>query len=218
MNLLKVKTRSLIIFTTATFLLTGQIAAAETNVKPNRNQDSKNVEINSNNFQQLTSVNNLNHNSNSSKPSTNEIAQTEIEVDPGRSTRSGSSYVGIGANIGLGGDTTVGNTAFTVISKIGLTDYLSFRPSALIDDDATFLIPLTVDFFGKDVPETGLYVAPYLGGGLVISTGEDDNLGALFTAGLDIPISSKFTANTAVNLKFIDNTDVGILLGVGYNF
>ena len=138
------------------------------------------------------------------------IAQT-IQLDPGRATRSGSSYWGLGGNIGLDGNTSVGEDAFAIISKIGLTDSLSFRPSALIDEDVTFLLPLTVDFWGKQV-------SPYLGGGLSIATGEDDTVGLLISGGLDIPLSSKFTANTAINVKFMDNTGVGLLLGVGYNF
>jgi hypothetical protein len=223
MNLFNLKNLSLIILATVSFLLTEQIALAETNTKQTSYKNSQDLDINPQNFQQLTSASNLNKslsqtNNSLRSTKTNRIAQTEIEVDPGRATRSGSSYIGIGGNIGLGGDTTVGRTAFSVISKIGLTDYLSFRPTALIDEDLTFLVPITVDFFGDNVPETGLYAAPYLGGGLAITTGEDDNLGALVTAGLDVPISSRLTANTAVNLKFIDNTDVGILLGVGYNF
>ncbi len=105
-----------------------------------------------------------------------------------------------------------------VISKIGLNNYLSFRPLALIEEDLTFLLSLTVDFWGKQVPEADLRIAPYLGGGLSIATGEDDTVGLLISGGLDIPLSPKFTANTAINVKFIDNTGVGLLLGVGYNF
>ena len=142
--------------------------------------------------------------------SASEIAQT-IQLDPGRATRSGSSYWGLGGNIGLDGNTSVGENAFAVISKIGLTDSLSFRPSALIDEDITFLLPLTVDFRGRQV-------SPYLGGGLSIATGEGDTVGLLISGGLDIPLSPKFTANTAINVKFMDNTGVGLLLGVGYNF
>ncbi|HEY9674073.1 MAG TPA: hypothetical protein V6D11_21725, partial [Waterburya sp.] len=66
------------------------------------------------------------------------------DVSPGRATRSGSSYIGIGGNIGLGtGDTALGEGSFAVISKIGLTRYFSVRPTVFIDDDPTILIPLT---------------------------------------------------------------------------
>ncbi|MFM2313665.1 MAG: hypothetical protein RLZZ04_2941 [Cyanobacteriota bacterium] len=105
-----------------------------------------------------------------------------------------------------------------MISKIELTDYLSARPSALIDDDAVFLLPVTFDFSGDEVPNAEFSIAPYLGGGLAISTGRDDTIGALISGGLDIPLSSEFTANAGVNVSFINDTDVGLTLGVGYNF
>ena len=140
------------------------------------------------------------------------------QIEPGRTTRSGSSYWGLGANIGLDGNTSVGESGLAVISKIGLTDYLSFRPSALIDDNITFLLSLTVDFWGKRFSKADLRIAPYLGGGISLATGEDDTVGLLITGGLDIPLSAKFTANTAINVNLIDNTGVGLLLGVGYNF
>jgi hypothetical protein len=49
-----------------------------------------------------------------------EVAQ--VDVDPGRTTRGGSSYIGVAGNIGLGGDSAIGEGSFMVISKIGLTD------------------------------------------------------------------------------------------------
>jgi hypothetical protein len=148
------------------------------------------------------------------------FAQTDpdVDVEPGRTTRSGSSYVGIGGNIGLTGDTAVGEEAFTFFSKIGLTRSFSARPSVLINGDAAFLIPITIDFTSDRVPLTEFRVAPYVGGGLAIATGDDSSVGGLITAGLDIPISSQFTANTSVNVNFIDDTDVGLQLGIGLNF
>jgi hypothetical protein len=168
------------------------------------------------NFQQSTSASDLNPEARNFQ--TLEITQSDFEVEPGTTTRSGSSYIGIGGNIGLSGDTTVGDGSFAVISKVGLTNYLSARPSALIEDDAVFLLPLTFDFSGDEVPNAEFSIAPYLGGGLAISTGRDDTVGALISGGLDVPLSSEFTANAGVNVTFIDDTDVGLLLGVGYNF
>ncbi|MFW6264355.1 MAG: hypothetical protein ACOC3E_02415, partial [Cyanobacteriota bacterium] len=72
------------------------------------------------------------------------VAQRNIR--PGRATRAGRSYVGAGVNIGFDGDTALGDTNFTVISKIGLTNTLSVRPSVIIGDDTAFLIPVTYDF------------------------------------------------------------------------
>jgi hypothetical protein len=147
--------------------------------------------------------------------STQEVAQV---VAPGRATRSGPSYLGVAANIGIAGDTTLNEGAFTVISKIGITRNLSARPAALIGDNAVFLIPITVDFPQENLEVTQLNVAPYIGGGVAISTGDDSTVGALISGGVDVPLSPQITATAGVNVGFIDDTDVGLLVGVGYNF
>jgi acetyltransferase-like isoleucine patch superfamily enzyme len=143
-------------------------------------------------------------------------------VQPGRATRGGSSYVGIGANIGLGDDSTaLGDTNVTVISKIGLANFVSVRPSVVIGDNTTVLIPLTYDLnlrpTGVDTEAVSLF-APYVGAGVAISTGDDSDVGPMLTAGVDVPVSPQFTANVGVNVGFFDDTDVGIQIGVGYNF
>jgi hypothetical protein len=202
-------------------ILTGQIVQAETTprlreLNKDQNTTKQSVpETNSNNFPN-TSASDLNPKS--TNPQTLKITQSDFQIEPGTATRSGSSYIGIGGNIGLSGDTSVGNGAFAVISKIGLTDYLSARPSALIEDDAMFLLPVTFDFSGDEVPNAEFSIAPYLGGGIAISTGQDDTICPLISGGLDIPLSSEFTANAGANISFINDTDVGLLLGVGYNF
>ncbi|MBW4685103.1 MAG: hypothetical protein KME40_08370 [Komarekiella atlantica HA4396-MV6] len=143
------------------------------------------------------------------------------EIVPGTATRSGPSYIGVGGNIGFGGETTLSEGSFAVFSKIGLTNNLSARPAALLGDDQVFLIPLTVDFPVQSVTETTqqqLNVAPYLGAGAAISTGRDSTVGFLLTGGVDVPVSSQFTATAGLNVGFIDETEVGLLLGLGYNF
>ncbi len=145
-----------------------------------------------------------------------EIAQ--VNVTPGRATRSGPSYIGVAGNIGLGGDTTLSEGAFAVISKIGLTRNFSVRPAALFGDDTVFLVPLTYDFPSQGVEQIRYRVAPYVGGGVAISTGDDSTIGALITGGVDVPLSSQFTATAAVNVGFVDETEVGLLIGVGYTF
>ncbi|MBF2062841.1 MAG: hypothetical protein IGS39_00165 [Calothrix sp. C42_A2020_038] len=142
-------------------------------------------------------------------------------LSPGRATRGGASYIGVGGNIGLGGATTISEGSFAVISKIGLTNNFSARPAALISDNTVFLLPLTLDFPVESVTDTGVQqinVAPYIGAGAAISTGRDSTVGFLLTGGVDVPLSPQFTANAGVNVGFIDETDVGLLLGVGYNF
>ncbi len=162
------------------------------------------------------------------------VAQNETEIRPGQATRGGSSYIGIGGNIGFTGETAVGNGAFVVNSKIGLTRSISVRPSVVISDDVDFLIPVTYDFVIESAdPFAPVPFAPFVGGGVAFSTndGDDDNnsanddddngnnFGFLITGGVDVPLSREFVANATLNVAFIeDTTDVGIVIGVGYTF
>ncbi|NJR41199.1 MAG: hypothetical protein HC781_23105 [Leptolyngbyaceae cyanobacterium CSU_1_4] len=150
------------------------------------------------------------------------VQVAQAPIIPGRSTRSGPSYIGIGGNIGLGGDTTLGDSGFAVISKIGLTRNLSARPGVVIgDNDPTVLVPVTLDFPISSVAEAGeirLAAAPYVGGGIAISTGSESLVRPLITAGVDVPVATRVTATAGVNFAFFDDTEIGLILGVGYNF
>ncbi len=146
---------------------------------------------------------------------------SQTTVSPGRVTRSGSSYFGVGGNIGIGsGDTQLGQGSFALISKIGLLRSYSVRPSILFSDNVTVLLPITYDFsFGEGPTEAlGFRAAPYVGVGAAISTGSGSNVGLLLTGGVDVPISPQFTATAAVNATVTGDPAIGILLGVGYNF
>ncbi len=139
-------------------------------------------------------------------------------IDPGRATRSGSSYIGVGGNIGIGGNTGVGEGSFSVISKIGLTNNISVRPAALFGDQTSILLPVTLDFAPADLQVSNYNIAPYVGAGAVISTGDNNNVGFLLTGGVDVPITTQLTATAGLNVGFVDGTDVGLVIGVGYNF
>ena len=135
-----------------------------------------------------------------------------------RSTRSGPSYFGVGANFGISGNSDLGGTSFAFISKLGLTDVISVRPSVLIlRNFATILLPATYDLPIQQ-PFADFRFAPYLGGGLAINTGSNSSIGPMITGGIDIPLSSVFTINVAANLAFLRTTDFGILVGIGLNF
>ncbi|MBW4439832.1 MAG: hypothetical protein KME10_01085 [Plectolyngbya sp. WJT66-NPBG17] len=143
------------------------------------------------------------------------------ELAPGRATRSGSSYVGIGGNIGIGdGDISLGEGSFALLSKIGLTRNFSVRPSILFSDDIAILLPVTYDFSFGEGPTGGLgfTAAPFLGVGAAISTGRGGDVGLLLTGGIDVPLSSQFTATASVNASVTGQSAVGVLIGVGYNF
>lgn len=147
-----------------------------------------------------------------------EVAQ--VDINPGRTTRGGSSYIGVAGNIGLGGDSALSEGSFMVISKIGLTRTISVRPSVAIEDDPVVLVPLTYDFNFRtaDAFEDTFSVAPYVGSGVAIETSDDPDVGLLLTGGVDVPLNTNFTATAGVNAAFLDDTDVGLMLGVGYNF
>lgn len=147
-----------------------------------------------------------------------EVAQ--VNVDPGRTTRGGSSYIGVAGNIGLGGDSALGEGSFMAISKIGLTRTLSVRPSVVIEDDPVVLVPLTYDFNFRtaDAFQDTFAVAPYVGAGVAIETSDDPDVGLLLSGGIDVPLNTNLTATAGVNAAFLDETDVGLLIGVGYNF
>jgi hypothetical protein len=150
----------------------------------------------------------------------NQIAQGDIDV--GRPTRGGSSYVGVAGNIGLsGGQSALADGNFTVISKIGFTRSLSIRPSAILGDNTTFLVPITYDFslqsLGDPFSEP-LPIAPFVGVGAAIKTGDNSETAVMVTGGVDFPLTNRFTATASVNAGFFDQTDVGVLFGVGYNF
>jgi uncharacterized surface protein with fasciclin (FAS1) repeats len=150
----------------------------------------------------------------------NNQAQTP-DVTPGRATRGGSSYVGVAGNIGLGGDTALSESNFAAISKIGLTRTISVRPPVVFGDDTVFLVPVTLDFAPREV-EPGVVqqfsVSPYVGAGVAIEASNDTDIGLLLTGGVDVPLGDRFTLNGTVNAAFLDQTDVGLLFGVGYNF
>ncbi len=147
----------------------------------------------------------------------NQVAQV---VDPGRATRGGSSYIGGGINIGFTSDddrSALGRTAFTVYSKLGLTQYLSVRPALFIRDDVTLMVPITYDFSIAREPFAEVAIAPFAGVGVGVAFGET-TVGPVLTGGVDFPLSPQFTATAQLNVGFFDNTDVGVILGVGYNF
>jgi hypothetical protein len=153
------------------------------------------------------------------QPSNTDVAQADI--DPGRPTRGGSSYIGIAGNIGLGGDSALGDANFMVISKIGLTNAISARPAAVLGDNTVILIPVSYDFSFRQLSDPfaePLPIAPYVGAGAAIATGDGSEVSFLLTGGIDVPITPQFTATAAVNAAFFDETDIGLSIGVGYNF
>ncbi|MBD2199898.1 MULTISPECIES: fasciclin domain-containing protein [Calothrix] len=146
---------------------------------------------------------------------------TTGEVSPGRTTLGGPSYIGVGGNIGLTGANALSVGNFSVISKIGLTRNISVRPSAVFGDNTLVLVPVTLDFAQQPDTVTGqrrFPIAPFVGAGVAIDTSGDTDIAFMATGGVDIPIANRFTLTGSVNAAFFDETSVGLILGVGYNF
>lgn len=140
-----------------------------------------------------------------------------------RRARVGSprNYIGVGGNIGFGGDTSLGQGSFTAFGKLGISPEISVRPSVFFaDEDLTFLVPVTYNFRARSVAEAGVgRVYPYVGGGIgIVAADDDDSVGPVITGGLEIPISARLTGNAAVNVGFFDDADAGLTVGIGYNF
>lgn len=156
------------------------------------------------------------------QPGTGTPNATTPEVRPGRTTLGGPSYIGVAGNIGLSGnDTALSDGNFAAISKIGLTRNISARPSVIFGDDTLILVPLTLDFSPRTAGSVGsrtFAISPYIGAGVAIEANANTDVGLLLTGGVDLPVGSRFTVTGGVNAAFLDDTDVGLLFGVGYNF
>ncbi|XGV95402.1 MAG: hypothetical protein ACAF41_21985 [Leptolyngbya sp. BL-A-14] len=137
-------------------------------------------------------------------------------IEPGRATRSGPSYIGLGANIGAIGRTPLGDVSGAILSKIGLTRNFSVRPAVLINGDATFLLPITLDFPFESAGRVSF--APYVGVGASFSTGDRKNADLIVSGGVDVPLSPQFTLTASANAGLINGIELGVLVGIGYNF
>ncbi len=140
-----------------------------------------------------------------------EIAQARRRTR-NRVARSGSDFVGIGADFGY-----VDSVSFAVISKLSLSEQIALRPSVLVGDDLAVLVPVTYEFTRFSTDVSGFQIRPYAGvGASYDGDGEDFNL--LLAAGADAPLSQRFTLNAQANLGVFNDTDFGVTVGVGYNF
>ena len=152
---------------------------------------------------------------------TNTLGEESIELAQARRrTRGGASsqnFIGVGADIG-----TADEVSFAVFSKYSFSEQVALRPSVLIGDDFAVLVPLTYEF-----QSTGLdsfQVSPYAGiGASYIEDNNNNNnseFGMLISAGIDVPISRRFTLNGQLNYAgiFSDSSNFGGTVGIGYNF
>lgn len=155
-----------------------------------------------------------------------EAPNVDVDVDPPEvdvkrvpaGTNIPRSYIGLGGNIGLGGDaTTVGDGAFSVVGKNAFNSNFALHSALLFGGDNTSLLSLT---YGIPIKYQSFEIAyPFLGGGLLVEDlFSDFDIGGLATAGVDVLLTNEITGTVRLNLGFADDdTDVGLLLGVGLN-
>lgn len=147
-----------------------------------------------------------------------EVAQNRRR---GASTESGRApdFIGLGANVGF-----VNDVSGVVISKFSFTDKWAVRPSVSVGDDVAVLVPFTYQFNSLDTNVGGSRVSPYAGlGGSWANENNNDGRGEvsdlhlLVSAGVDVPLSRRFTLNAQANLGLFNDTEFGGTVGVGYN-
>ncbi|MBD1912541.1 hypothetical protein [Leptolyngbya sp. FACHB-8] len=150
------------------------------------------------------------------EPNTLQLIQTQdgTEIAQRVGTRYRYNFIGIGPNVGITGDTAIGDTSFAIVSRFAVTPAFSVRPAVFIEDDVSILLPVTYD-----LPISGPGgIAPYVGGGLTLSTGDDSNLDLLLSAGLDIPLNENFAITAGLNAAPFDEFDLGVFAAVAYTF
>ena len=149
-------------------------------------------------------------------------AQTKPQDSSNKTDIPTRSYTGLGGNIGLDGEsTTIGDGAFSLLGRTAFSKNVSLHTSTVFSNDSVSAFALT---FGIPIYKSSgdrlELVYPFIGGGIAIENVFDDfNTDGLLTAGVDVPITERIVTTGRINVGFADDdTDVGLLLGVGYNF
>ena len=145
-----------------------------------------------------------------------EIAQGRRET--ATTASSSPDFIGIGANFGY-----VEDVSGVIISKFSIADNWAVRPSVSIGDDIAVLAPVTYEF-NRSTNVGGARLSPYVGAG--ISWADEHNrdgnadvsdVHILVSAGVDVPVSRRFTLNAQANLGLLNETEFGGTVGIGYN-
>jgi hypothetical protein len=131
------------------------------------------------------------------------------------------SYFAVGGNIGITGDASgLGKGGGGTLGKTGYSENISLHTGGIILGDSASVGALTYDFPVR--ADTGaVLLSPFVGAGAIWADlfNEDFSFGPLFMAGVDVPISYSFILTGRVNVGYLrENTEVGIMLGVGYIF
>jgi hypothetical protein len=133
-----------------------------------------------------------------------------------------NGYIGIGSAIGLNGNTTaLGTGGVVILTKVRFSDRLSLHDATILfgGGAATSMIIVSADFpIRNDAGKTIL--SPFIGGGAMLRYDRGLYISPAISGGVDLPISKNCTGTVRLNAGFPSdrNADVGILVGVGYNF
>ncbi|MEO0866877.1 MAG: hypothetical protein AAFY17_00235 [Cyanobacteria bacterium J06642_11] len=127
-----------------------------------------------------------------------------------------SDFIGVGLSIGTGdGDGALEELGLAGISKLSVAPQVSVRPTIVVNDSVGVLAPVTFNFQSPtDILNASIY--PYVGGGIAINATEDD-FAPLVSAGVDVPLSQRFTVNGQTNLTLADDATLHFMFGLGYN-
>lgn len=122
----------------------------------------------------------------------------------------------IAPSISFGGNTSV----FGVDSRFPVSQNLSIRPNLRFPSGGVVVgTSVTYDFDNSGMDSR---IEPYIGAGLNIYTGDNNNNGANVTGyaigGADYSLNDQFVLKGSVALPFKSEYSTDITLGVGYKF
>lgn len=122
----------------------------------------------------------------------------------------------IAPSVSFGGSTTV----FGVDSRFPVSQNISIRPTIRFPSGGVVIGTAATYDFGNDGMDSRL--EPYVGAGLNVYTGDNNNNGANVTGyaigGADYSINDQFTLKGSVAFPFKSEYSTDITLGVGYKF
>jgi hypothetical protein len=136
---------------------------------------------------------------------------------------SAKSYIGLGGTIGISGNNTaLGTGGLAILSRNVLNDLLSIHSNNVVFGSA---IPsasnaLTLNFPIRDSTTQEIVVSPFLGAGIQLRNIDGLYISPLAVGGVDIPLNKSLTGTIRLEAAFPNtgNTDMGLSIGIGYNF
>jgi hypothetical protein len=146
-----------------------------------------------------------------------ESLPAESEAAPGQ-----RNYIGVGGVVGLQGDTTsLSQGAFSIVGKQVLTRNLAIHTADTVFGRSTASSSVALTY-NHPIRYEGspLVFIPFLGGGIMLHNNHGLKVNPMITGGIDIDTPQHITGTVRINSGFVRDrsADVGIILGVGYNY